>query len=113
MLTRTRARRLTKSPLRADGVVDWRELAACKGLAEKGFDPWFPVSPSEVDAWTVASKVCATCPVIESCLESAMSREKGRSGLQRHGMYGGLKPEERFALHRRRLRLEREAKKVS
>lgn len=93
-----------KSPLRATEVIDWRELAECKGWAEKGVDPWFPDHPGEVDAYTTARKICAGCPVARQCLEAQMVEERTKPAGQRHGMFAGLKPEERYNLYRRRAR---------
>ncbi|WP_417220545.1 WhiB family transcriptional regulator [Arthrobacter sp.] len=109
MLARTRARRLTKSPQRASQVIDWRELAECKGWAEKGVDPWFPKNLSDPKAYDVAAKVCAVCPVAQQCLDAAMADEKAVHGRQRHGMYGGLTPDERYNLHRSRKRAQKNA----
>jgi hypothetical protein len=45
-------------------------------------------------AYTVARRLCATCPVREPCAEAGAS--------ERHGMWGGLSPKERK--RRRRIR---------
>lgn len=113
MLARTRARRLTKSPKRADQVIDWRELAECKGWAEKGVDPWFPESPGDPKAYVVAAEVCAGCPVAQQCLDAAMAEEGALHARQRHGMYAGLTPGERYALYRRRGRERAQDREVA
>jgi Transcription factor WhiB. len=104
VLARTRARRLTKSPKRADQIIDWRELASCKGWAEKGVDPWFPEHPAEPKAFETAARICAGCPVAQQCLDAAMDGEKSLHGRQRYGMYAGMTPGERYSLHLRKAR---------
>ena len=104
MLARPRARRLAKSPQRASQAVDWRELAECQGRAMKDADPWFPTALSEIDAYAIAKEICDACPVAGKCLDAAMAEEGARHALQRHGMFGGLKPEERFNLYQRQTR---------
>lgn len=50
-----------------------------------------------------ARSVCAGCPVAVDCLEAALAQE-GNAGSGRFGMRGGLDPDERTALVRRRRR---------
>jgi WhiB family redox-sensing transcriptional regulator len=66
--------------------VDWREMAACRGM-----DPelWFPL-----DDGATARAVCAGCPVADQCLAWAV--EVGADD----GIFGGLD-----AADRRELRL--------
>jgi WhiB family redox-sensing transcriptional regulator len=70
----------------------WMHQAACRG---QGFDAWFSVDEVGEDA-DAARRVCADCPVRAECLEYALDR------AIRHGLWGGLSPEERAALNRRR-----------
>lgn len=76
--------------------------ALCRGMPIEDFylPPKSPV-PGHV------ARVCAACPVAGDCLESAMLEEGGHGG--RHGIRGGLTPEERRALHRRRAAAARAA----
>lgn len=48
--------------------------------------------------------VCQECPVREECLAEAMARET--SGWERHGMFGGLTPNQRGDLAGQRVRSE-------
>lgn len=76
--------------------MSWRDEAACKGMdpslffAEKG--SYAPVAVRE------AKKVCAGCPVRQSCAEDAIDNG------YRFGVWGGLTPKERRAFGRARRR---------
>jgi WhiB family transcriptional regulator, redox-sensing transcriptional regulator len=70
----------------------WMHRAACRG---QGFDAWFSTDEMEEEA-DAARRVCAGCPVRSECLDYALD------GPIRHGLWGGLSPEERAALNRRR-----------
>ncbi|WP_372699392.1 WhiB family transcriptional regulator [Arthrobacter sp. JSM 101049] len=113
MLARPRARRLVESPERASQAIDWRELAECRGWTEKGVDPWFPQNLSDPTAYDVAARICACCPVAQQCLDAAMAVEGAIHGRQRSGMFGGLTPEQRYALYRRRGRERSQDKDVA
>jgi WhiB family redox-sensing transcriptional regulator len=75
---------------------DWVDEAACRGTGEH--DLWFPVSETgpALDEVAQAKAVCGGCPVRAECLDSALSR-----GID-YGVWGGLTPDERRALRRRR-----------
>lgn len=48
-------------------------------------------------------RICGRCPVAAECLDYAMDFEARDSGINtahRHGIYGGLVPQERVQLHR-------------
>ena len=81
--------------------VDWRNDAACNGVAS---DIFFPAS-EEPPAASRAKEICAECPVQEACLQYALSTN------QSAGVWGGLDANERRRL-RRRLR-DRERRKAS
>lgn len=111
MLSPAPARSVIKPQPRATAVIDWRELAACRGwVAENGSDPWFPEHPNTEGAYQTAKTICGGCPVAAQCLETAMDEERSIHGRQRHGMFAGLTPEERHHLYKRRARHEREEK---
>lgn len=88
------------APSRAQDLKDtaWRDDAACRDSAAEGF---FPDSsdPREYDA---PRAVCRRCPVRQECLADQLAWEGGSGSSARHGMYGGLTPEERHAVHRGR-----------
>jgi len=80
---------------------DWMAFAACKGLNPSLFIP----EQGDTGGARNAKAVCATCPVIDDCLEFAMRKhgnvDGGLSFID--GIYGGTN-----YLDRRRLRQERE-----
>src|SRR5215475_12640165 len=78
---------------------EWAEQAVC---ATSGWpDAWFPekTEPGETLSATYAKRICRTCPVQLACLDYALRHE---SGVYRWGIYGGLSPEQRRKLARRR-----------
>ena len=77
----------------------WAEDAACRG---RNPDLWFPAGGHGVGVdYSAARRICAGCPVAADCLEHALAvPEQG-------GMWGGLDPDERRLLRRRRRYAER------
>jgi len=67
--------------------LTWAAQAACRGLDVELF---FSTSPMTTEA---AKAVCRDCPVQAECLEEAMAIEDCR-----HGIFGGLTPDERDRL---------------
>ena len=59
-------------------------------------DLWFPEPGANL---TTAKRVCASCPLIQECLEYAMETEAQLTGY-RFGIYGGLSAVERARLAR-------------
>ena len=77
----------------------WQEDAACRGLSTNlFFQPDHERRSLKRGREAAAKAVCATCPVVESCLEWAL--EVG----ERYGVWGGLDAPERVALQRRAVR---------
>jgi hypothetical protein len=77
----------------------WRELAACRGTDLAVF------FPERGESAGPARRVCAACPVRQSCLDYAISNRIV------HGIWGGLTERERRALRSswvRALRRERD-----
>lgn len=72
----------------------WRDQARCRGVDPQVFHP-----AEEDEAGSDAARaICELCPVVESCLEFAISaREK-------EGVWGGLTARERRRLMRHRRR---------
>lgn len=60
-------------------------------------ETWF-----QEEAFDVAKMFCNACPIQDLCLEEAMRLEYGLALMSRHGVWGGLTPEERFELERSR-----------
>lgn len=67
-------------------VYDWMDDAAC---AEIGFEPFFPEHGHPAPK---AKRICATCPVIDQCLDYAVRNQIN------DGIWGGTSPKERIAL---------------
>lgn len=73
---------------------DWRHQAACRGLDGELFFPRGDTGP-----WLIqiaeAKAVCRRCPVVDSCLQWAIS-----NGVDA-GVFGGMDEKERHNLKRR------------
>ena len=57
---------------------------------------WFPERSS--GSYTVARTWCQQCPMTTACLRAAMDLEAGLGQKERHGMWGGTPPHERYQL---------------
>ena len=92
--------RSTQQAPAPDGTGDWREQAACRewDFQLKG-DPFFTDDRGR-DPWADARAVCEDCPVRTTCLEAALSRREP------HGLFGGLDPDQRRQIIRRRNRYQ-------
>lgn len=71
----------------------WAAQAACAG---KTTAVWFSEDPD--GAYSHARTICAACPVQPDCLEWALASRVD------HGLWGGLNPDERRRIRRRRQR---------
>lgn len=69
----------------------WRAEAACAG---SDLDLFFPPE-DDFDKIAEAKDVCATCPVVDDCLQFALSTN------QTDGVWGGMDANERRRLRRR------------
>jgi WhiB family redox-sensing transcriptional regulator len=78
-------------------AMDWRHRALCRDEDPELFFPIGTTGPAVVQI-EQAKAVCRRCPVMQSCLEWALS-----SG-QDSGVWGGLSEDERRALKRRTAR---------
>ncbi len=82
----------SNTPTNSTGT--WRDQARCRGVDPQIFHP----SEEDEVAADAAKAICARCPVVDSCLEFAISaREKD-------GVWGGLTARERRRLIRQRRR---------
>ncbi len=70
--------------------TDWMEVGKCKELSPAIF---FPSDGVGVQA---AQRICAECPVADTCLEYALSERVD------HGVWGGKSERERRRILRRR-----------
>lgn len=73
--------------------LSWMELASC---AEIGYQPFFPDGGGSV---ATAKSICKGCVVKDECLDAAMRYEAEDTG-HRHGVWGGMSPNERRNLAR-------------
>ena len=81
-------------------AAGWQRLAACRGQdAVFFFAPSYFEKRREKNAReAVAKRICASCPVVDPCLEFALGTREA------HGVWGGLNETERRALIRARQR---------
>jgi WhiB family redox-sensing transcriptional regulator len=79
-------------------VTGWQRLASCRGEDSVFFfaPSYFEKRGQKLAREEVAKRICATCPVIEPCLEYALGTREA------HGVWGGLNETERRALLKRR-----------
>jgi WhiB family redox-sensing transcriptional regulator len=75
------------------GLADerWRLRASCRGLDPALFFPGDEEGPGAERA----QQVCATCPVREQCLQSALAAK------EEYGVWGGTTPRDRRRIVRR------------
>lgn len=77
-------------PVPREGDWDWQMQAACRGQDTANFyHPENERGPSRVRREMRAKAVCATCPVVESCLRWALAAREP------YGVWGGMSAEER------------------
>ena len=67
---------------------DWRDAAACRGMAAKLFYPGQGESSREAKA------TCAICPVAQPCLDAALAEP------ETFGVWGGLSEKQRRRMRR-------------
>ena len=72
--------------------------AACSSMPEAVADRVFFSTDPRDRRYAVG--VCGGCPVREACLRMALDAERGTGVYERHGVFGGLTPIERFRMQR-------------
>ena len=77
---------------------DWWAGAACKGHP---LDWWFPPQNDRQQVGRKAKAICATCPVVDACLQDALDRN------QQDGIFGGMGVRERRTYRRQQLGVAR------
>ncbi len=77
------------------GDRPWPGQAACHNKTDLFYPD--PGVGGRVD-YTAAQAICARCPVIEACLDWALTH-----GETDHGVWGGLTPRQRRSLRARKL----------
>jgi WhiB family redox-sensing transcriptional regulator len=73
----------------------WAEGALCR---EVGIEVFYPPEETGTD-YRGARKVCRACPVQADCLSYVMDREGSADRHNRHGMWAGLSPRQRYLRH--------------
>lgn len=105
----------------------WFNLASCKDLPD-GVDYWYSPEPGDPDyrpsgafpstRSSRAKMACNDCRVRVQCLSYAMAWEAreqskvGPSQFERHGIWGGLKPEQREKLAKELAKLSTPAERA-
>ena len=94
------------------GDLDWQDHAACKGyplslffapdvdLSALDLKELGQLAADQKQREAKARRICMSCPVRTACLEWRLGFEHQRDG----GIWGGLGEEERWRLHRNRVR---------
>lgn len=80
----------------------WQDRAECREWPSEIFEPDDRRTPP-AEAWDLPRSICADCPVRDACLDDALT--PGRRAD--FGMHGGLTPDERRQVIRRRNRWSR------
>ena len=80
-------------PEQMTGSMDWQMRASCRGLSgDLFFNADNERGPSKRHREASAKAVCATCPVLQACLDWAL-----RVG-EPYGVWGGMSTDERHNL---------------
>jgi WhiB family redox-sensing transcriptional regulator len=88
---------LTRLPLALQSQYEWQYQGSCMGMeSEKFFSPEAERGAAKEMRERGAKAICAQCPVIERCLEHALSAQEP------YGVWGGMTTEERNILVRER-----------
>lgn len=84
----------------AEPVAGWQRLASCRGEDSIFFfaPAYFEKRREKLAREAVAKRICASCPVLEPCLDFALSTREA------HGVWGGLNETERRAILKTRTR---------
>ncbi|MSS84520.1 WhiB family transcriptional regulator [Actinomycetaceae bacterium WB03_NA08] len=80
-------------------MSEWTTSALCAQVDAELFFPPDGMRGEKLEQWEHdARQVCRECPVRRECLDEAMRHEHGKGRAYRHGMWGGLTPEQRISL---------------
>ena len=75
----------------------WQSQSACRSAPDPAI--FFP-SPGDTEALRAAKAMCGDCPVVQECLEYALSNN------ERYGIWGGKSTRERLLMLRAKRMLE-------
>ncbi|MTE20331.1 WhiB family transcriptional regulator [Streptomyces sp. TRM43335] len=87
------------NPANAFTPPTWWRFAVCRKADLRTFFPRHYDGPTAL----AAKQICTGCPVRTACLEEALRVERDTKS-RRHGVFGGMLPEERHQEWRRRTR---------
>ena len=73
---------------------DWSDFALCRGVDPSLFHP--DIGADSASCSQAAKEVCAQCPVVEACLDYALTNREDI------GVWGGTSPRERKRILKRR-----------
>lgn len=93
----------TVQPIRPPHSLQGAHVACRQGDPEFWFPASFTSAEGRVQA-AAAAEVCETCPARRACLEQILAIEGGSGAHYRYGVYGGYTPDQRFGIHRARVR---------
>ncbi len=81
-------------------ATGWQRRAACRGEDSVFYfaPAYFEKRGEKLAREAVAKRICATCPVMELCLDYALATREP------HGVWGGLNETERRAILKQRQR---------
>lgn len=89
----------------------WQEFAVCR--SDNWADRWYPdgyQKPADREQVKEAQRKCfGECPVQTECLAAAVKVETGSGVYARHGIWGGLTPDQRESFIRAKTREEKTA----
>ena len=86
------------TPTAAPAAVDWRQQAACRDKDPELFFP--PPGGDMVQHMRRVRAICDPCHVREQCLQFALDVEAGARREDRHGIFAGTTPHQRWAMWR-------------
>lgn len=75
--------------------MTWTERAICR---EIGIEAFFPSEETGSD-YRAVRVICQRCPVRPDCLAAVMEHEGPADRHNRHGMWAGLSPNQRYRMH--------------
>jgi WhiB family redox-sensing transcriptional regulator len=88
-------------------ATNWAAQATCATPQYKGHaNLWFP-HPEDRHAINAAKRICASCPVRQTCLDEVLTEEGSRHTEFRFGIRGGLTEADRYREYARGVRARR------
>ncbi|MDI5965801.1 WhiB family transcriptional regulator [Streptantibioticus silvisoli] len=79
-------------------MTDWHDQAQCRGTDPETFFP-AGFGARYLTRIERAKDDCWACQVRLDCLDDALNREGDTAASMRHGIRGGLEPDQRWRVH--------------